>query len=102
LLIPGRGRSTAGRHGQFALQQQIDLPEHIGTIYRSGFLKAQSGGRPADAGLIDKFGVGFHSSFMVAEQVVPATRRAGLPAVEAVRAKGIEVLQQPCLMGDRA
>jgi molecular chaperone HtpG len=61
-----------------------EVIENIGTIARSGtseFLKALSG----DVGLIGQFGVGFYSAFVVAERVVLTTRRAGLPADQAVR-----------------
>ena len=59
-----------------------DLVANLGTIARSGtkeFLRAleQAKGRSGDMPeLIGQFGVGFYSSFMVADQVVVQTRRA--------------------------
>ncbi|HUJ85718.1 MAG TPA: molecular chaperone HtpG [Burkholderiales bacterium] len=62
--------------------------EHLGTIARSGtreFLASLTGEAQKDAQLIGQFGVGFYSSFIVADRVTVLTRRAGLPATEAVR-----------------
>ena len=62
--------------------------EHLGTIARSGtreFLASLTGDQHKDAQLIGQFGVGFYSSFIVADRVTVVTRRAGLPASEAVR-----------------
>jgi molecular chaperone HtpG len=61
---------------------------HIGTIAKSGtreFFAALSGDQAKDAQLIGQFGVGFYSSFIVADRVTLTTRRAGLPAGEGVR-----------------
>lgn len=60
---------------------------NLGTIARSGtadFLKNMSGDQKKDAQLIGQFGVGFYSSFVVADRVEVFTRRAGLPASEGV------------------
>ncbi|WP_131741028.1 molecular chaperone HtpG [Actinomadura roseirufa] len=65
-----------------------EVMENIGTIAKSGtreFLGALTGDQRGDAALIGQFGVGFYSAFVVAERVVLTTRRAGLPASEAVR-----------------
>ena len=62
--------------------------QQLGTIARSGtsdFLAKLSGDEQQDARLIGQFGVGFYSSFIVADRVEVATRRAGLPAEEGVR-----------------
>ncbi|MGH8188480.1 MAG: ATP-binding protein, partial [Steroidobacteraceae bacterium] len=54
--------------------------EHLGTIAKSGtaeFLARLTGDQKQDAQLIGQFGVGFYSSFMVAERVEVHSRRAG-------------------------
>ena len=59
-----------------------EVVENIGTIARSGtkrFVEALSGEQFEDTRLIGQFGVGFYSAFMVAENVVIRTRRAGQP-----------------------
>jgi molecular chaperone HtpG len=57
-----------------------DLVEHISTIARSGtksFLDQLSGDRKKDSNLIGQFGVGFYSSFMVADKVEIISKKAG-------------------------
>ncbi len=61
---------------------------NIGTIAKSGtheFLRQLTGEQAKDAHLIGQFGVGFYSSFIVADKVTLVTRRAGLGAGEGVR-----------------
>jgi len=65
-----------------------EVVHNIGTIARSGtreFFKSLTGDQAKDARLIGQFGVGFYSSFIVADRVTLLTRRAGRPAEEAVR-----------------
>jgi len=60
---------------------------HLGTIAKSGtqeFLKSLTGDQVKDRNLIGQFGVGFYSSFIVADKVTVKTRRAGLSAQEGV------------------
>jgi len=60
----------------------------LGTIAKSGtaeFFKRLTGDQQKDAALIGQFGVGFYSSFMVAERVEVFSRRADAPAQQAVR-----------------
>ena len=65
-----------------------EVIHNIGTIAKSGtqeFLRSLTGDQRQDAALIGQFGVGFYSSFIVAERVVLTTRRAGLEPAEGVR-----------------
>ncbi len=65
-----------------------EVIQNIGTIAKSGtreFFQSLTGDQAKDARLIGQFGVGFYSSFIVADRVTLVTRRAGLPAGEAVR-----------------
>ncbi|HNA29338.1 MAG TPA: molecular chaperone HtpG [Thiobacillaceae bacterium] len=65
-----------------------EVIEHIGTIAKSGtreFFGKLTGDQKRDAQLIGQFGVGFYSSFIVADRVTLTTRRAGLTAEHGVR-----------------
>ncbi|MGV6817837.1 MAG: molecular chaperone HtpG [Thiotrichales bacterium] len=64
-----------------------EVINNIGTIAKSGtaeFLKNLTGDQAKDSHMIGQFGVGFYSSFIVASKVEINTRRASLPATEAV------------------
>jgi len=57
-----------------------EVIDHIGTIAKSGtqsFLDSITGDQKNDAKLIGQFGVGFYSSFIVAEKVTLRSRKAG-------------------------
>ncbi len=65
-----------------------EVIDNIGTIAKSGtreFFQALTGDAAKDAQLIGQFGVGFYSSFILADRVTLVTRRAGLPRQEGVR-----------------
>ena len=65
-----------------------EVIQNIGTIARSGtreFFQSLTGDQAKDARLIGQFGVGFYSSFIVADRVTLLTRRAGVAAGEAGR-----------------
>ncbi|MCL5801223.1 MAG: molecular chaperone HtpG [Gammaproteobacteria bacterium] len=67
---------------------RAEVIDHIGTIAKSGtktFLEKLTGDQAKDAHLIGQFGVGFYSSFIVADRVTLITRRAGLGAEHGVR-----------------
>ncbi len=65
-----------------------EVIEHIGTIAKSGtrqFFESLTGDQAKHSNLIGQFGVGFYSSFIVADKVTVLTRRAGLGAEHGVR-----------------
>ena len=78
---------------------------NLGTIAKSGtreFFSQLSGDQQKDAHLIGQFGVGFYSSFIVADKVTVSTRRAGLAADQGVRWESagagefdIEMIERP-------
>jgi molecular chaperone HtpG len=82
-----------------------EVVQQLGTIARSGtaeFLRGMSGDSKKDAKLIGQFGVGFYSSFIVADRVEVFTRRAGLSSAEGVHwvsdGKGeytVETIERP-------
>lgn len=65
-----------------------DVINNIGTIAKSGtkeFLSKLTGDQAKDSQMIGQFGVGFYSSFIVADKVVLTTRKAGDDAANGVR-----------------
>ena len=65
-----------------------EVIEQLGTIAKSGtagFLAGLTGDQKNDSQLIGQFGVGFYSSFMVADRVEVLTRKAGLPEEDGIR-----------------
>jgi len=65
-----------------------EVIDNIGTIARSGtkeFFSQLSGDQSKDAHLIGQFGVGFYSSFLIADKVTVTTRRAGVEKEHGVR-----------------
>ena len=72
---------------------RADVIDHLGTIAKSGtseFLQNLTGDQQKDSQLIGQFGVGFYSSFIVADEVEVITRKAGSKTSEGVhwRSKG--------------
>jgi molecular chaperone HtpG len=65
-----------------------EVVENIGTIAKSGtrqFFESLTGDQAKDSQLIGQFGVGFYSSYIVADKVTLTTRRAGLGVEHGVR-----------------
>ncbi|MBP9217989.1 MAG: molecular chaperone HtpG [Sterolibacterium sp.] len=65
-----------------------DAIQNLGTIAKSGtreFFSRMSGDQQKDANLIGQFGVGFYSSFIVADKVTVYSRRAGEHADQGIR-----------------
>src|SRR6202165_1687734 len=65
-----------------------EVIENIGTIAQSRtreFFSSLTGDQQKDANLIGQFGVGFYSSFVVADRITLSTRKAGMQLDEGVR-----------------
>jgi len=87
LELDGERRTLSIVDNGIGMSRQ-EVVENLGVIARSGTRKFLDALRQRGANspeLIGQFGVGFYSSFMVAEQVVVETRRAGEQHVGGVR-----------------
>ena len=65
-----------------------EVIENLGTIAKSGtqqFMNSLTGDQASDAKLIGQFGVGFYSTFIIADKVTVITRRAGVGPEHGVR-----------------
>src|SRR6195256_3444932 len=83
-LIPDTAAGTLTVKDNGIGMNQDEVVDNLGTIARSGtkrFLEALSGDSAKDAQLIGQFGVGFYSSFIVADKVTVLTKRSDAPAV---------------------
>ena len=72
---------------------RAEVIEHLGTIAKSGtreFFARLSGDQKKDSQLIGQFGVGFYSSFIIADKVTVITRKAG-----ALRSEKPEIRPMP-------
>lgn len=82
MVVPDNQRRTLTVHDNGIGMRREEVISNIGTIARSGTaelvqaLREKSAREEAEQ-LIGRFGVGFYSSFMVAERVELLTRRAG-------------------------
>lgn len=64
-----------------------EVIDNLGTIAKSGtqqFLNSLTGDQAKDANLIGQFGVGFYSTFIIADKVTVITRRAGVEPAHGV------------------
>ncbi|HVT37394.1 MAG TPA: molecular chaperone HtpG [Nevskiaceae bacterium] len=81
-----------------------EVIENLGTIARSGtrkFLEAMSGEQKKDASLIGQFGVGFYSSFIVADKVTVLTKRSDAEGVRWESAGEGDFTVEPAFKQDR-
>ena len=82
-----KGRTITVSDNGIGMSRQ-EVIENIGTIAKSGtreFFDKLTGDEAKDAHLIGQFGVGFYSTFIVADKVTVLTRRAGLTPEHGVR-----------------
>ena len=82
-----RARTVTVSDNGIGMSRQ-EVIDNIGTIAKSGtreFFQSLTGDQARDAHLIGQFGVGFYSSFIVADRVMLTTRRAGLTKEHGVR-----------------
>jgi molecular chaperone HtpG len=80
LEVDAEARTLAVHDNGIGMSRQ-EIVENLGTIARSGTREFLAAVREAQAAtapeLIGQFGVGFYSSFMVADRITVVTRRAG-------------------------
>ncbi|MGH8502361.1 MAG: molecular chaperone HtpG [Gammaproteobacteria bacterium] len=99
-----KARTVTVRDNGIGMSRE-EVIQNIGTIAKSGtreFFKSLTGDKAKDSKMIGEFGVGFYSSFVVADKVTLTTRRAGLGPEAGVRwssdGKGdfsIETVERP-------
>jgi molecular chaperone HtpG len=80
VLTPDKSARTLTVADNGIGMNRAELIENLGTIARSGtaaFVNQLSGDARKDMSLIGQFGVGFYSTFMVAEKVEVKSRKAG-------------------------
>ncbi len=80
-----------------------DLVKNLGTIAKSGtenFIKSLTGDKKTDVQLIGQFGVGFYSSFMVADKVEVISRKAGGKACNKWTSKGSSKFELEEVLGE--
>ena len=80
-------RTITVRDNGIGMSRQ-EVTDSIGTIAKSGtreFFQSLTGDQAKDSQLIGQFGVGFYSSFIVADKVTLITRRAGTGPEHGVR-----------------
>ena len=83
-LVPDAGAGTLSIKDNGIGMSEAEVIDNLGTIASSGtkrFLETLSGDSAKDAQLIGQFGVGFYSSFIVADKVTVITKRSDTPAV---------------------
>lgn len=79
-IIPDKTAGTLTIRDNGIGMNSEEMVQHLGTIARSGtreFMTKLTGDQAKDAQLIGQFGVGFYSSFIVADAVTVKSRRAG-------------------------
>jgi molecular chaperone HtpG len=79
-IVPDKEAGTLTLRDNGIGMSSEEMVQHLGTIARSGtreFMNKLTGDQAKDAQLIGQFGVGFYSSFIVADTVTVRSRRAG-------------------------